>query len=424
MSENFRKDRAVRALSLCIMQPTVSGGDPQAFHRLHTLLPQLFPQLFTHASCEKIGGQALLLHLPGRRREKPLVFLAHMDVVDAGDAACWTHAPFGGEVKDGYIYGRGAADMKGHLVALLSAAEELLEDGWQPSTDLYFALSCDEEQRGGSMEMIANVLSARGVQPAMVLDEGGSVCNPYAVTTQNAAYVGVAEKGRLLFSLSCEGLYAMEKLARAAARIACIRPDGHLCRPVLTQMLPAMRSVLTRRDRFFLRYDTLFSGHLIRRLSRTPTGRAITHTQINLWKQQGDTLLREKPTLYYSASVLPGDSTEKLLRRIRGILACTDISLTLMCMEEPSAISPAQGLAWDALSTAVAVHFPGKIIVPSLLAGGTDARRMEKICRHVYRFSPFIFSQEEMRRMHSFDERLSIENLMRGVSFFRQLLQA
>ena len=424
MIDSTRKARAVRALSLCIMQPTVSGGDKQAFHRLHTLLPQLFPRLFAHASSEKVGGQALLIHLPGRQGGKPMVFLSHMDVVDAGDESRWTHAPFGGEEKDGYIYGRGAADMKGHLVALLSAAEELLEDGWQPSGDIYFALSCDEEQRGGSMEMMAQMLRARGVQPSLVLDEGGCVSRPYAVAQQDAAYVGVAEKGRLLFSLSCEGVDAMEHLARAAARIARLRPRGRLCAPVLTHMLPAMRPVMRRRYRFLLRNEALLGKHLLKRLNRTPAGYAITHTQINLWKQQGDALMREKPTLFYTASVLPGDSTEKLLRRVRRIIARTDIQLTLMCMEEPGAVSPASGLAWDALCTAIAVHYPGVNVVPALLPAGTDARRMELLCKNVYRFSPFAFSPEEMRRVHSYDERLSIDNLMRGVSFFRQMLQA
>ena len=143
-----------------------------------------------------------------------------------------------------------------------------------------------------------------------------------------------------------------------------------------------------------------------------------------LWKQQGDALMREKPTLYYSASVLPGDSTEELLSRVRRIIKGTDITLTLGCLEEPGSLSPAQGLSWDALVTAIQVHFPGKIIVPSLMPGGTDARRMEMICEHVYRFSPFVFSQEELQRTHSYNERISIENLSRGVSFFRQVLQA
>jgi len=405
------------------MQPTVSGGNPAPFRRLHTLLRQLFPRLFTHASCEMIDEISLLIHLPGRQSARPMVFLSHMDVVDAGDESHWTHAPFGGEIDGGYIYGRGAADMKGHMIALLTAAEDLLDEGWNPAGDIYFAFSSDEEQRGGSMEKIACILRDRGIKPAFVLDEGGSVSQQYVVTQESAAYVGIAEKGRLLFSLSCEGMYAMEKLCKAGARIARIHPKGRLCEPLVSQMLPAMRPILTRRDRYLLRYHKFTQKHLIYRLSRTAAGYAITHTQLMLWKQQGDALLREKPTLYYSASVLPGDSTEKLLDRVRRIIRRTGITLTLMCLEEPGSLSPAQGLSWDALTTAIQVHFPGKMIIPSLMPGGTDARRMEIICPHVYRFSPFVLPPEELSRTHSYDERISVENLSRGVSFFRQMLQ-
>lgn len=118
------------------------------------------------------------------------------------------------------------------------------------------------------------------------------------------------------------------------------------------------------------------------------------------------------------------DSAEALLRQVRRCIRRAPITLSVQCMEEPGALSPASGPAWDALCTAIAVHFPGTVIVPSLLAGGTDARRMEALCPQVYRFSPFILPQDELLRVHGIDERLSLENLNRGVAFFRQMLQA
>lgn len=406
------------------MQPTLSGGDARAFQRLHALLRELFPRVFASASCETVGAGALLIHLPGRQGAKPMVFLSHLDVVSAGDESRWTHPPFGGEIAGGYLYGRGAADMKGHMIALLSAAEGLLTEGWQPGGDIWFAFSCDEELRGGSMAAMARLMRAQGVSPAFVLDEGGSVSRPFAIAKEDAAYVGVAEKGRLLFTLSCEGLFAMEKLACAAARIARIRPRARLCSVVQDKMLPAMRPLLRAGDRAFMRYPRVFSRALALRLSHTATGRAVTHTQLALWKQAGDVLLRETPTLWYSASVLPGDSAQKMLARVRHIVKNTDITLSVGCLEEPGAVSPDSGLAWDALSTAIQVHFPGAAIVPALLAGGTDARHMEALCKNVYRFSPFILPPGEIARMHGYDERLSLDNLRLGVRFFRQMLQA
>ena len=422
---DLRPDAAVRALSLAIMQPAISGDGAQSFQRLHTLLRELFPHVFSYGSSETVDGGALLVCLPGGRGAQARVFCAHLDVVSAGDETRWTYPPFAGRVEGGYIYGRGAADMKGHLIALLSAAEALLREGWQPAGDIWFAFSCDEETRGGSMEAMARLLKGRGVQPAFVLDEGGQVSHPFALTGRDAAYVGVCEKGRLLFSLSCEGEGAMETLARAAARIARVRPAARLCAPVLEDMLPAMGPLLGRRHRFCLAHPRLARLLLLPRLRRTATGRAITQTQLSLWKQQGDALMRQVPTLHYSASVLPGDSTEKLLRTVKGAIGRrAPIALSVSCLEEPGAVSPAHGISWEALSTAIQVHFPGMPIVPCLLAGGTDARRMESICKNVYRFSPFLLPPEELARTHNYDERLSVENLRRGVSFFRQMLQA
>lgn len=415
---------AARALSLAIMQPTLSGGDAAAFRRLHTLLRELFPRLFAAASCETVGGGALLLHLPGRRGARPAVFLSHLDVVSPGDESRWTHPPFGGVVADGYIYGRGAADMKGHLIALLTACEGLLKEGWQPGGDIWFALSCDEELRGGSMAAMARLMEKQGVSPAFVLDEGGFVGRPYALARRDAAYVGVAEKGRLLFTLTCDGLGGMEHLARAAARISRIRLHGKLCPPVRHVMLPAMRPVLGGGDRLMLRHARLLSRVWTLRLSRTATGRAITHTQLSLWRQSGDTLRRELPQMHFSASILPGDSAQRLLDRVRRALKSTPVTLQVSVIEEPGAVSQAAGPPWDALTTAIQVHFPGAAIVPSLLAGGTDARRMEGLCRNVYRFSPFVMPPGEMARVHGYDERLSLDNLRRGVAFFRQMLQA
>lgn len=418
------KDAAVRALSLAIMQPAISGDDVKSFQRLHTLLKQLFPRVFSYGACETVDGGALLIHLPGRHSARAIVFCGHLDVVSAGDASRWTYPPFSGRVENGYIYGRGAADMKGHLIALLSAAEELFQQGWQPGSDIWFAFSCDEETRGGSMAAMVRLMQSRGVRPVFVLDEGGNVSHPYALAVQDAAYVGVCEKGRLLFTLRCEDERALERLARSAVRIGRIRPRVRLCAPVKEMMLPAMRPLLSRRARLYLRYPRLFGHPLLIALRRTPMGRAITQTQLSLWKQSGDALMRDVPTLHYSASVLPGDETQSLLDRVKRVIDRTPIQLSVSVMEEPGAVSPARGPSWEALATAIQVNFPGRVIVPCLLAGGTDSRRMELICNNVYRFSPFVLPPEEMARAHHYDERLSVENLRRGVSFFRQMLQA
>ncbi len=417
------QERLARALSLAISQETVAGGDGAPFRRLHAVLRELYPRLFTHGSCQIVAENALLVHIPGERVSRPLLFLSHMDVVPAQDASQWRYPPFSGKIADGFVWGRGACDMKGHMTALLFACEELLASGWTPKGDLYIALSCDEELRGGSMRAICGILAAQGVRPAFVLDEGSFVTTDAGLIDQPVAYVGVQEKGRIAFSLSCEGDRAMECLTSAAVRIARVRGKKRVC-PAVSGTLLSLADALPPLYRHCALRPALGSRLLLSRLQKTPYGRAVTRTRHALCALRGDLLRGERPRMDYAASVLPGDSAEELLARIRRAIGDERIHMEVTCLDEPSARSPAEGAAWDALTTAIMVHFPHTRIAPCLLAAGTDARRHEPICRNIYRFSPFILPPDEQKRIHGRDERISLENLSRAVNFFRQMLQA
>ncbi|MEI3428917.1 MAG: M20/M25/M40 family metallo-hydrolase [Christensenellales bacterium] len=417
------EDYAARALSLCIMQPTVSGGDAGIFRRLHTLLRQLFPRLFSLCSCETLGGGALLLYLPGAPEGQPLVFLSHLDVVSPGDISAWTYPPFGGETHGGYIYGRGAADMKGHLVALLTASEGLLSEGWQPGGDIWLAFSCDEETRGGSMAAMARLLQARGVHPAFILDEGGKHPQLFSLTRKPFATVGVAEKGRLLFSLSCTAPRALEELSRAAARISRIHPRARLCDPVLSDMLPAMRPLMNGRDRFCLSHGRLFHGLLLHRLSRTATGRA-SHARSYLMEAIG-----RRAAGRDSHAALFGQHPARGQRR-----GAAAPGAPLHQARAHHAVRAVHGGARRALPRqrprlGCAVHRHRRAFSGhgdrALSAGRRHGRAAHGSALPAgIPLQPLHPAADELLRVHGVDERLSLENLNRGVAFFRQMLQA
>lgn len=415
--------RLTRALSLCIREQTVSGQGDAPFLRLQSVLRELFPRVFDLCAVQTLEGGAMLLHLRGERTARPLLFLSHMDVVSAGNARRWRFPPFSGEVSQGYVYGRGAADMKGHMVCLLSAAEELLCAGWQPKGDIWFAFGSNEEIRGDSMQRMCGILQAQGVRPAFVLDEGGAVTHLSSLSPSLSAYVGVAEKGRLLFRITSDGPRAMERLTRAATRISRIRCKSSLCAATRMTLLALSKKEKGLRARV-LSHQGLFKPYIMGALSRTAQGRAVTRTLLSVTGMKGDALCGDMPEISYQASVLPGDSAEELLARVRRAVRDERVRMETDCCDEPGLTSQPYGEAWDALATAIAVHFPHTAVVPCLLAGGSDARRMEPICSHVYRFSPFVMPTEELARIHNADERISVENLVRGVSFFRQILQA
>ncbi len=415
--------RAARALAMAIEQPTLASGPDEPFSRLHTLLRELFPSLFSHAQCEIIKGRAMLLSLPGAGDAQPLVFLSHLDVAPIRLPDRWTFPPFSGELHDGYVYGRGAADMKGHLIALLTAAESLLESGVHPRSDIYFAFSCDEEIRGDSMQRLRALLQARGVSPAFVLDEGGAVTELPTLCEKRTALIGVSEKGRMCFTLTADGERSTETLLRAAERLLRLRFTPRIC-PATGMMLSALADEMRGVTRFCALHPRALQRPLLRRLDRTVYGRSLTRTQMSVSALRGDALRGERAAISFQASILPGDEARALLERIRRVIGDDRVLVTVNVMDEPSVISPAAGPAWDALTTAIQVHFPGVKTVPYMLNGSSDARRMEALCPFVYRFSPFILPPEEMARMHGVDERLSVENLLRGVDFFRQMLMA
>ncbi len=415
--------RIARALSLAVQKPTMAGGPDAPFLELHTALRELFPLVFSRGEWQTVKGRALLGRVPGHGDGQPLLFLSHMDVFPIRTPEKWHTGPFAGEIREGFVYGRGTVDMKGHLISLLTAAEALLDQGYQPKGDWWFAFSCDEEIRGDSMQEMCHLIQAQGVQPAFVLDEGGSVTQLPALSEKPAALIGVAEKGRMCFTLTADGDGSVETLLHAGDRLMRMHFMPRIC-PVTGQMLFALAPEMAGMQRFFAGHPGRLQQFMLRRLEKTVYGRALSRTQVKVSALAGDALRGVEAAITFQCSVLPGEETSELLKRIERVTGDERLLVTVDVMDEPSLVSPAQGTAWDALTTAIQVHFPGVAIAPYLLTGASDARRMEPLCPYIYRFSPFVLPPEELRREHGVDERISIENLVRGTAFFKQMLMA
>jgi len=227
----------------------------------------------------------------------------------------------------------------------------------------------------------------------------------------------------MCFTLTADGEKSTEVLLHASERLLRMYFIPRIC-SVTRQMLQALSDDMTGFSRFCAAHPGKLQGRFLRKLERTVYGRALSRTQLMISAMQGDALRGEKAAITFQASILPGDGAQELLKRIQRVIGDDRILVSVDVMDEPSLVSPARGMAWDALQTAVHVHFPESAIVPYLLTGASDARRMESLCPCIYRFSPFILPPDEMNRMHGIDERISIENLLQGTAFFRQMLMA
>ena len=144
-NDTERIDLYANKLSRMVQMETVSSReDPnvEKFLAFHALLEELFPTVFSVCEKVEIDGN-LLLKWKGRSAKDPILLMSHMDVVEAnGD---WKYPPFAGTIAEGKVWGRGSADTKCTLMALLQATEELLQAGYTPACDVYLASGCTEE---------------------------------------------------------------------------------------------------------------------------------------------------------------------------------------------------------------------------------------------------------------------------------------
>lgn len=176
---NFDRDAAEDALAELVKCRTVSDLDPAndddaEFEKLIGKLPELYPNVVKTCPMQRFDARGLLFHWKGRGDGDPAVLMAHYDVVPVEEEN-WEKPPFDAVVENGVMWGRGTLDTKVTLNGIMSAAENLIKQGFTPENDIYFAFSGCEETNGPGASNIVEYFQSRGIVPSMVVDEGGGV---------------------------------------------------------------------------------------------------------------------------------------------------------------------------------------------------------------------------------------------------------
>ncbi len=230
---------AAQRLAEALTIPTVSHQDPalvdiSQFERFFAFMEAHYPRVHERLMRERVGEFSMLYTWPGADAgAEPVLMLAHIDVVPAPEETLdrWTHPPFGGEIADGYVWGRGAVDDKCSVLGILEAAEALLAAGFTPRGTVYFCFGGDEEVGGRrGARRIAELLEERGVKAAFSLDEGLAVTDGIIPgLSRPLALIGLAEKGYLTLKMTAASeaghssappdRTAIGSLARAIARL-------------------------------------------------------------------------------------------------------------------------------------------------------------------------------------------------------------
>lgn len=434
--------RAVEKLQALVRIPTVSNRDPAlvdtaAFDAFVAELAVRFPVLHERLGLTRVDTHALLFHWPGRSAERPVVLMAHLDVVPVDDGAPWRYPPFGAEIHDGAVWGRGTLDDKGELVAICEAVETLLEQGFTPAQDVWLSFGCNEEVSGTAATLAVEELERRGVRPWFVVDEGGAIAaEAFPGVAAPVGVVGVTEKGVTSLELRVEGRGGhastparngpTARIARAITRLdrhqmAASIPDPTV--ELLSRMAPhanlALRPVLAGAARL----RPLITRVLI---AAGPEPAAMTRTTFAITTLSGSPALNviaSTATAGVNIRIMVGDTVASVLEHVRRTIDDDEVEVTVVEESEPSPVSPYDDEAFALIESTITEVFPDAVPSPYVMMAATDARFFTRICSRVYRFAPFRMTKAQRESIHSYDEHLGIDDFVDGVRWYQRLIE-
>ncbi len=438
-------DGAAERFSEIIRLKTVTYNDFSAIdmdeHRkMENFLKKNFPLATTKLHFKKLNDFAYIFRWEGKNsKAKPVLFMAHFDVVPAQEGE-WTHPPFSGDIEDGKIWGRGTLDTKNSLMGIMEAAEKLLAEGFTPETTLYFAFGGDEEIMGvhGAGEIVRS-FTEEGISFSWILDEGSIITkNLLTMVSSPLALIGIAEKGFANVELTANAVpghasmpprhTASGLISRAVCRLEQKPFPVHLTKTVrsfLQALIPHVSFSLA-----FIFSNLWLFGPLIKIIfKKSPTTAAMVRTTQAATVLDGskkDNILPDTARAIVNVRILPGETKETVLERMKKIIRDPQIHIAFTSKKDasnPVTESHTSGSGYRAIETAVRKIYPDVVVAPFLVTATTDSRHYKAITDDIYRFVPMELTGNDIKKIHGFNESISLENYTRIVTFFEQLMK-
>ena len=442
---------AAQRLAAAVRLRTISSRDDaelnaDQFKQLHALLQAKFPKVHAALKREEVGNHSLLYTWLGSKSDaQPILLMAHQDVVPIapGTEKAWSTEPFAGEVKDGFVWGRGAWDDKGNLMAQLEAIEMLLASDYQPERTVYLAFGADEEVGGHrGAEKIAALLKERKVRLDFVIDEGLLITEGIMPGLKApAALIGVAEKGYLSVVLKMsatpghssmpppKGTSAIAMMSAALKRIDDEQLPGGI-RGVAGDMFATIAPEMSGFSRVALSNLWLFGPVVQKQLESSASTNAMLRTTTALTiinAGNKDNVLPGNAEATVNFRLLPGDSAQMVVDRTRALVV--DASKTdkfelfaLPGGAEASKVSPVDSAQYALINRTVREVFPGTLVAPGLMIGGSDSIHFGEISDHIFKFSPVRAGPQDLPRFHGTNERIAVSNYAELIRFYHRLV--
>jgi len=436
---NHLRDETVQVLAdyLRINTTNPPGNELQTALYLKRILDRegIPAEILDTAELKPAGRANLYARLKGNGSKKAIALVHHMDVVPS-DGRYWSVDPFAGAIRDGYLYGRGALDMKGEGIIHLMAMIALKRSGVSLNRDIVFIANSDEELDGSGAVTFVNRHADRLKDVEYLITEGGD--NKFENGKLAYYGVGIAEKRTFWQHLTVHGT------------------PSHGSRPTSKNPVPRLVAALDRIakyetllhvtagvDKYFRDISRSYTGEQKQWLSNVkvalnnPTARswilsdvywnAILRNTISLTGLHGSNktnVIPAEASADIDVRLLPDADPKEFLATLQGIVADTAVRFDAELEPKPALESPIETEFFHAIERAAHDRDPNAFVTTPMLTGATDRPTYRALGIVTYGFDPFkVETADAQRGVHGNDERLSVENVGFGVHYLYDVLK-
>ena len=364
------------------------------------------------------GGRTnLLARLPGRDHSKrPLLLLNHMDVVPV-DAARWKIDPFGAQIKDGQLWGRGSLDMKSTGVQQLTGLILLKRLGIVPPRDIVFLATCDEESHGafGAAWMIQNHWDE--LNPEYVLDEGAVGSRDLYASGKEVFGISVGDKQVLWIKLHATGISghgsqpitenANDILLQAIARAKAIGPSDKP-QPVIDEMRRKLGTFASNKFMNAVQQNTM----------------SLTTLRSGVGDPPKPNVIPSSAEATLDCRLLPGQNAEEFLSEIKARVNDPRVTYEQLSHPADPGASRTDTPLFAAIREAISKDHPGATVVPIIVPYGTDSQKFRLRGAVGYGVQPMLVDAATLGTMHSDSEHIPIDQFRLGLHTYFNILRS
>ncbi|MCH7765114.1 MAG: M20/M25/M40 family metallo-hydrolase [Acidobacteria bacterium] len=380
------------------------------------------------------GRANLIARLRGDGSKRPLILANHTDVVRA-NAEAWRVEPFSGAIVDGYMYGRGALDMKGLGLAQAMVFVLLKREQVPLARDVIFLMTADEEVGLDGAEWLVEHKRELLSEAEFLLTEGGQ----NLVEDGRIKFFGVdtAEKTPFWLRVRARGTpghgsrpqrdAASHRLARAMARVVDWETPIHL----LPGVEKFFRDVAPQESgerawKFRHLREAIQEPEFLASLTGDGQYNYLLRNTVSLTVLRGSeqtNVIPGEALAHLDVRLLPGQKPEDFLEQLRHVMGDASLEIEPLLPFRPANESSIDTDLFRAIEAAVEQEFPGSIVTTRMLSGYTESGLYRELGIASYGFSPFLLTREEGAGVHGDNESLSVENVRRGVRFLYQVVE-